>query len=477
MEMKKFMEKSSTRLQKWLIIIIIGFGFWTMPVPNGLDEKAWKLFSIFITTIIAVMVNPLPIGALAVLSLLAAILTKTLTVEQAFSGFGNQLVWMVVFSFFISRGFIKTGLGRRITYYFISKFGRSTLGLSYSLVMTEFLLSPMIPSVTARGGGIIFPIAKSLAEEYSIQESKNGINGKTAAFIIQVCFQAGVITSAMFITAMASNALIVKLAGYHGIQISWKTWALGALIPGITSLVLIPLFLYKICPPTTKVMANAPKQAKEALASMGRISLKEIIMLITFFCLILCWILDKSIGMNPTTTAMLGFSILLVTRILSWHDALSESGAWDTLAWFATLVMLSDYVTKFGMTEWMGKQIEIFINPDMINFSLALLILFYFYIHYIFASVTAHITVLYATFLLLLISFGMPPLASALILGYFSSLSGGLTHFGIGSAPVFYGSNHLSTKEWWQIGGLVSIINVIIWAVIGALWWKVLGWW
>jgi DASS family divalent anion:Na+ symporter len=423
------------------------------------------------------MINPLPIGAIAMLSILAATLTNTLTIEQAVGGFGNQLVWMVVFSFFISRGFIKTGLGRRIAYYFISKFGHSTLGLSYSLVITEFLLAPMIPSVTARGGGIIFPIAKSLAEEYSIQENKKGGRSKTAAFIIQVCFQASVITSAMFITAMASNALIVKLAGHHGIEISWKTWALGALVPGITSLVLIPLLLYKVCPPTIKALASAPKQAKEALANMGRISSKEIMMLITFFFLITCWILDKNIGMNATTTAMLGFSILLITRILSWQDALSESGAWDTLAWFATLVMLSDYVTKFGMTEWMGKQMEILINPNMINLSLALLVLFYFYIHYIFASVTAHITVLYATFLLLLIGFGMPPLASALILGYFSSLSGGLTHFGIGSAPVFYESHYLSTKEWWQMGGIVSIINVLIWTVVGALWWKVLGWW
>jgi len=42
----------------------------------------------------------------------------------------------------------------------VSLFGKTTLGLTYSLVFAEALLAPAIPSVAARAGGIFFPLAK-----------------------------------------------------------------------------------------------------------------------------------------------------------------------------------------------------------------------------------------------------------------------------------------------------------------------------
>jgi DASS family divalent anion:Na+ symporter len=471
------MASNNLKYKKLCLIILLGLTLWFIPHPQEIEPKAWHLFAIFITTIFAIIVNPLPIGAIAILSMFTSIITHTIELEQALGAFGSHIVWLVVFAFFISRGFIKTGLGKRIAYYFISKIGKSTLGLSYGLVFTDFVLSPMIPSVTARGGGIIFPIAKALADEYAKKSLSKSEKNHTGGFLMQVCFQSNVITSAMFLTAMAANPLIVTLASQMGIIITWETWALGAIVPGIVSLLLSPLVLYVICPPSVRVIEEAQEQAKEALVAMGKISKQEIIMLFTFLLLITCWILDIRIGLNATTTALLGFSLLLITGVLHWNDALNEKGAWDTFAWFATLVMMSGYLTKFGMMGWIGEQMQMFVNQEKIYLSAAILALLYFYIHYFFASITAHITVLYAAFLILFINLGLPALISALVLAYFSSLSGGLTHFGIGSAPVFFESGYLSTREWWKVGGIMSLVNILIWCLVGGGWWYILGWW
>ena len=90
---------------------------------------------------------------------------------------------------------------------------------------------------------------------------------------------------------------------------------------------------------------------------------------------------------------------------------------------------------------------------------------------------TAHISAMYATFLVVAIGAGAPPMFIALFLGVSSSLSAGLTNFGTGTAPVYFGTNYVTTAEWFRVGFIVSIVNLIIWGSVGALWWKVLGYW
>ena len=153
---------STSQITTLLALALVAAIFWYIPAPVGVTENGWHLLGIFLATIGGIILNPFPMGAISLFGIMAAVLTKTLTLDQCLAGFGSDIVWLVVFAFFISQGFVKTGLGSRIAYFFISKLGRSTLGLSYGLVVAEFILSPLIPSVTARGGGIIYPIAHSL---------------------------------------------------------------------------------------------------------------------------------------------------------------------------------------------------------------------------------------------------------------------------------------------------------------------------
>ncbi len=455
-------------------LVLLAALFWYIPAPEGVTNDGWHLLGIFLATIGGIILNPFPMGAISLFGIVTAVLTKTLTLEQCLAGFGSDIVWLVVFAFFISQGFVKTGLGSRIAYFFISKLGRSTLGLSYGLVVAEFILSPLIPSVTARGGGIIFPIAHSLAESYRDKTHK-GVSLKTAGFIMQSCAQSNVITSSMFITAMAANPLIVKLAQNAGVTISWMDWALAALVPGIISLVLMPLFLFKLYKPEITHSESAPAMAVKKLAEMGGMKLQEAIMLITFFVLITLWIAGAKLEISATTTALIGFCLLMLTGVLKWEDAAADKAAWHTFTWFATLVMMSGFLSKLGMMSWIGGQIKEMLAGQNPQVTAVVVMLIYFYIHYLFASITAHVTVLFPTFLLVLIGTGMPATLAALVLGFASILSGGLTHFGIASAPIFYGAGYMNTKTWWKLGGLCSLLYIVVWVVSGSAWWKVLG--
>ncbi len=449
---------------------------WLAPIPHGLDERSWHLFVIFITTILAIILKPLPMGALALLSLACCVGTKTLTLNETLGHFNSSIVWLVVFAFYIARGFIKTGLGARVAYWFIAHFGHNSLGLAYSLILSEFILAPAVPSNTARGAGIIFPIAKALSEaQGSFPDKKT--RKHLGAFLMKICFQANVITSALFVTAFASNPMIVSLASDAGITISWWDWAMAAIIPGILNLLILPWVVYYFCTPDVRKTPEAPQLARQTLRALGPLRFNEIAMILIFFTLLILWVFGSYFAIESTTAALYGVVLILMTGILKWEDILKEKAAWDTLIWFATLIMMASFLTKFGFIQWFGDHVHSLIGDMDWHVSLMVLTFIYFYTHYFFASGTAHASSMYSAFLIVALATGVPPMLAAMSLAICSSLCGGLTHYGTGAAPVFYGAGYLSVREWWVTGGIVSIVNLMVWFIFGGLWWKTIGLW
>lgn len=453
--------------------VLVGFIFWFLPEPAGVQEKGWELFSIFVATMVAIILKPFPMGVISIISLTVAVVTNTLSFADAFSGFSNDIVWLVVFAFFVARGFILTGLGDRMAYKVMSLFGKSSLGLGYGLVATDLILAPTIPSVTARVGGIVYPMVKALAEVFT----GSSHDPKMGGFLSLTAFQGSAITSAMFLTAMAGNPLVVELARSQGIEITWGSWAFAALIPGILSLVAIPYIIYRIASPIIRQTPHAKEMAIDRLAHMGPIQLKEWVMLVTFILLIVLWIIGPHVGMRAVVAAMIGLVILLLSGILKWKDVVEETGAWDTFVWFATLVTLSSFLSKFGLTTWFSQSVVSHMGLFSWGIGFILIALIYFYTHYFFASNVAHIGAMYAPLLVVAIGLGTPPQLAALALAFFSNLFSGLTHYGSGPAPILFGAGYVSVATWWRVGLICSVVNILIWLIVGSLWWKLLGFW
>jgi len=474
-QVKKFTWQGAD-IKSLSFVLILGSSLWFCPAPEGLSVKTWHLFAIFFSTIVALIAKPLPMGAVAILSIATATLTGTLTLKQSLSSFSSGIVWLIVSAFLLARGFIKTGLGSRIAYYFVSVLGKKTIGLAYGLTTTEFLLAPFMPSNTARGAGIIYPIISSLNKEFD-SSPDNGTERKMGSYLIKLLYQVNVVTSAMFLTATAPNPLICGLAQKHDIIITWGDWALAALVPGLCNLIILPILLYYLYPPTIKNTPDAPKFAKIKLQQLGPLKVEECIMLGTFALLLTLWIFGGKYGISATTAALTGLSVLLLTGVLSWEDIIKEKNAWNTFIWMATLIMLSAKLTELGMMTWFGNNVQDMVKSLDWMSAVVFIVLLYFYSHYFFASMTAHVTSFFPALVVVGIAAGAPPMLLVLLLAVTSSLCAGITHYGTGSAPVFFGTNYVSIKDWWRLGFIVSVVNLLIWTIVGSLWWRVLGLW
>ncbi|HTG88006.1 MAG TPA: SLC13 family permease, partial [Pyrinomonadaceae bacterium] len=227
------------RLVRWAIVLLVGVGIMLIPVPEGVKPESWRLLAIFAATITGSIVQPIPGAAIVLLGVTALALFNVMSISDALKGYADKFVWLVLAAFFISRGMIKTGLGRRIAFLFIRAIGRHSLGLSYALASTETVLATVIPSTGARSGGIIFPITKSLAEAY---ESRPGPTARRlGAFLMTSVYQCNVIVCAMFLTGQASNPIIARFAlDNTGIEITYARWAIASIVPALLSLLVVP---------------------------------------------------------------------------------------------------------------------------------------------------------------------------------------------------------------------------------------------
>ncbi len=467
-----------TRLANKKIILfifsaLIGFFVSLIPPPAGVDPNGMRLLGIFVFTISGIITKPLPMGAIAFIGMTLTTVTRTLTFAEAFSGFNNGVVWLIVAAFFIARGFIKTGLGERVAYVVMKFMGKSSLGLGYGVVLTDLILAPAIPSVTARAGGVIFPVVNSLARAFGSEPHAHP--RKIGSFLIQVAFQGTLITSAMFLTSMAGNPLIADLAREVGVNITWGKWALAACVPGLISLLVVPYFVFKVYPPEAKKTPHVSGFASGKLKELGRMQRGEWVMILSFILLITLWVLGPYISMTAVVAALIGLTILLLTHVLEWDDILKEKAAWNTLIWFAVLIMMATFLNKLGLTGWFSEWVVS--NVRGLNWVLAfgILALVYFYSHYFFASSVAHIGSMYPPFLLLSVAIGTPAILAALVLGFFSSLFGGLTHYGCGPAPIYFGAGYVKLSTWWKLGFYISVVNILIWVFLGGFWWKIIG--
>jgi len=444
---------------------------------------------------VAIILKVMPIGVMALMAVMIVALSQVTAesskeaIADALASYSSPLIWLIVVAVLISRGLKKTGLGQRIGLYFISLLGKSTVGIGYGLTVCELLLAPFTPSNTARGGGIVHPIMRSIATAFDSDPEKK-TEGRVGTYLALVNYHANPITSGMFITATAPNPLVVDYVAKvtnQNFHLSWGTWALAMLVPGLVCLFIMPLVIYLLSPPELKKTPDAVSYAKKELAAMGSLSPKERVMVGTFAMLLILWadvpamIFGPAFTMDPTVVALLGLFVLLITGTIDWDDVLSEKSAWDTLIWFGSLVMLAGELNKAGVISWFSKGLQGSIEASGMAWPMAaaVLVLVFLFSHYFFASTTAHISAMMLAFLTVGVHVVPPEYLTAFLLMMVaaSCIMMTLTHYATGTSPIIFGSGYVPLGKWWMVGLVMALLELLVYATIGLLWWKVLGHW
>jgi DASS family divalent anion:Na+ symporter len=446
-----------------------------IPPPDSITPQGWRLFAIFLAVIAGQMLNPLPSAAVVILGLSAIAINGT-PMREVLGGYAEPSVWMVLTAMVMARVLMDTGLARRIALLFIRQFGSRSLGVAYSLALTDVTLAAGVPTITARSAGMVMPIGKAIAELF---DSRPGPTAKRlGTFLFGAMYQGSVLACAMFLTGQASNilgaALVAKLVG---VQVTWSSWLAVAIVPGTLSCLVVPWVVYRMVPPEIKRTPEAAAFARQELTAMGPLDRHAAIALGVFVSVAVLWITSGWHGLDVTLVAFGGLATLLLTGTLAWKQVVAESPAWEVFIWYGGLLRMGELLNNTGLTKVFAEQVGAQFSGFPWMVALLLTLLVFFYTHYFFASITAHMLAMMPPFVVLLTSVGVPPQLAAYSLLCLANLTAGITHYGTTTGPILFSQQYVSFGDWWRTGFVVSVANLAIWLTVGVWWWRVLGLW
>jgi len=450
------------------LVFAIGIALWFFPTPSGLEPQAWHLFAIFISAIIAVILKAMPIFTSSIIALALTVLTGTLTTKEAYSGFSEEFILLIIVAFLIARGVIKSGLGKRIAFLIIRKFGKSSLGLAYSIIAADMFVSPAFPSNTARSG-VLYPIVNALSVD-SGSKTTDGTRKKLGSFLMMSSMAGLTLSSTLWLTAMAANPAGAKMAKDFGVEITYGSWALGASLPVLILFFLVPWVIYKIYPPEIKETPEAPAIAQDALDKMGPVHKNEWIMAGTFVGMVFLWVMSGAWALDKTAVAFLGLGVLMISNIFTMEDMREEGNALATLVWFSILFAMSVYLDKLGFMGWVGTHISELVVGLSWPIVYVSLTVGYVLIHYFFVSQTAQMLALFSVFLSVAITAGVPAELMALMLLFATNFNAIITPQGSSANVIYAGSGYLEAGEIYKVGGIITLVNTTVFLTIGTAW-------
>ena len=456
-----------------LATVAIALGLWWWPVPAGLTVEAWHLFAIFATAILSVITGALPLLTASILALAAAVLTGTLAPEKAYSGFANGTILLIVVAFLVARTVVQSGLGQRIGHAVVSVFGRSTLGLVYSVFVVDGVIAPAFPSNTARSG-VLYPLAFSLAEAAGARPG-DPARRRLGALLMFSGIASLSLSSGLWLTAMAANPLGAEIARPFGVQITFGSWLVASSVPTLAGMILMPLVLYRLMPPEITATPQAPAAARAALSSLGPLSRAERIVTAVFVGMVVLWGLAATLDIDSTAIAFLGLAILLVTGVLTPRDIAQEGDVLATYIWFAVLFTLSAQLNELGFMAFLGERFAAALGGLAPVWAGLLLIVAYVLLHYLFVSQTAHLLALFGVFLDVGVKLGVPAGLLAFQLLFATNYFSSITPQGSSANLLFAGSGYLEQGELYRLGAICTAVTLLVFVVIGIPWLLLVG--
>ncbi|MBR1893188.1 MAG: DASS family sodium-coupled anion symporter [Lachnospiraceae bacterium] len=464
------------QLIKIIIIALVTIVLWNIPVPAGLEADTWHLVALYIGMLVGLITTPFPapIVAMIMVGLAALFYDKNVL----FKGYGSGMTWFICEVTIVCTAFIKTGLGRRIAYNLLKRSGKSTLGLGYMLVLTDFVLSPATGSNSSRTS-IIYPIFQSIAEgagSYPDKEPR-----KLGAYLSALMYASSQGTSALFLTGMATNAITVSLATEMlGIQMSWGTWFLAAVVPIGLFLAAAPFVIYKIFPPTLKTLDEVKPLAEQGLKDLGPMSAAEKKLLVFFILAVLGWMVGPKIpfvdlGMQPV--GFLFLSLVLLFGVLDWNDVMAAKGAWNIFIWYGAFYGLATALADAGFYTWLADNLGGVMNLGAMNGMVVAIVLVAvsLAVRYFFVSNSAFVASFYPVLYSLLATTGANQMMVVLLLAFLSPLGALLTHYGNGAGLISFAPGYVSQGDFWKVGTVMVLVGVVILFVIGIPYWTLVG--
>lgn len=460
----------------WPMVLVVGcpLFFWFWPHPAGLSVETWRLVGVYLALLSGLVFRPYT-DAVIVLIILG-VGSLFYGPDILLKGYGNSMVWFIMVAFLICRAFTITGLGKRIAYLLLRKYGRSSLGLGFLMLVTDLVLAPATASNMSRTGGITYPIFRNIAETLGSQPGAS--SRKIGAYLSILMYVVSMGTSTFFLTGMATNSITVSLAKQIlDVDLTWMTWFAASIVPSGLLLLAAPLIIYKLYPPEISVIDGVKQIAEAGLAELGPMSRSEKILLVLFFLAVLGWMTGSYTDISLQAVGLAFLAGQLLTKVMTWEDLTQEKSAWATFVWYGGFYGCATALAAGGFYKWLVSLVQLYVSLSEISsgVAVAILVAISMVVRYFFVSNSAFVVSFYPVLFTLGLSTQASPMLIALSLAFSAGYGSLLTHYGNGAGVITFAAGYVPQKTFWMIGTIMAVISAIVYYVVGVPYWKLIG--
>src|SRR4051812_9233569 len=272
-------------------------------LPPGIQPHAHGALAIGIFMIVSWMTQVLDHGITGILGCFLFWMFGIVRFDAAFSGFADTSPWFLFGAICFGLMGSKSGLARRLAYLVMRGIGHSYPRLLLGLIVSNFLLTAVVPSGIARVV-IMAAIAMGLVEAFGVARGSNIARGMFVILVYQATiFDKMVIAGAASITARGA------IERFGQVNVLWSQWFLAYLPCDIIVMIVawrLALWLY---PPETVELPGGSEFLRRELSAMGPWSTMEIKSLALMLVAIALWVTDF---LHHIPAPMIGLGVGLI---------------------------------------------------------------------------------------------------------------------------------------------------------------------
>ena len=462
-----------------------------LPTPAGLPVAGHRMLAILAFAVIVWMTEAIDyaVSAIVIAALMAfllglapnpanpkVLLGTSAGLTLAFGGFANTALVLVASALFLAAAMTATGLDKRIALSILSKVGVETRNVIIGTILVGFVIAFLVPSTTARVSCLV-PITLGIIAAFGVSKKS-----AFAATLMITTVQTASIWNVGIKTAAAQNMVAVgfieKTLQY---TVTWLEWLVVAAPFSILMSVALYFVMTRMMPPEVKEAPGGREAIKKALADLGPMKATEKKLLTISLALLGFWstegILHK-FDTSTTTITAVALMFMPGIGIMTWKEAQPRI-PWGTVVLFGVGISLGTALLQTKGATWLADIVvaQFGLKEATALFVLAVMGLFLIVIHLGFASATALAAAMIPIVIAVLQGVATPGInviGLTLLLQFVVSFGFIL----VVNAPqnmVAYGTETFEARDFVRTGLVLTVIAFALVLVLGATYWRWLG--
>jgi anion transporter len=389
--------------------------------------------------------------------------------DVAFSGFADDTPWFLMGAILFGTMASKSGLAKRLAYLITIRVGTSYSRLLLALILSDFLLTFLVPSGMARVT-VMAAVAIGLIQAFGLGPGSNVGRGM---FLI-LTYTAGVFDKSIIAGAAAITGRgIIENVGH--VEVLWSQWLVAYLPSDIITIVVawrLTLWLY---PPEVASLPGGIQHLKDELRKAGPWSLLEKKSMALMLLAIAFWATDF-LHHIPSSMIGLGIGLLGVlpfTRILSIEDMRRLN--FLQLFFVAAAVSMGKVLSASRGLAVLTNIVFGWLEPLLAHPLLSTFALYWtgFVYHLFLASEISMLGTSTPLLMQFAITHGLSPLKLGMV--WVFSAGGKIFVYQSGVLVIGYAYDYFKAKDILRLGLIMSLVDSLLLLLVVPLYWPLIG--